>query len=218
MHPDGGVDVVAWTRCATGLNAFEFGVSVTQSGRFGTVIRQGPAVVPCDGVAHRSDLTVHADAGTFVRGPARLDAFLSANDPQDGDIDVTDTAQVFVRRAWSPAVVRLRHRPAPLGSDGAVRIVLWSRCQPWFQAFELDLGVSQAGAGGSSTALGPEPVVRCDGAWHRTVKRVFPDAGSFTPGPADVSVFIGFYDPRTDHDLEATDTATVRLYRPAVTR
>ncbi len=122
----------------------------------------------------------------------------------------TTTADLATRTPTLARVEIARYRAA-LEADGSVQVLLRTRCQPWLQAFELDLGVDQAYASGAVSQLAPPAVVLCDGAWHTTLVTVLPTVGSFTAGPADVSVYLGLYDSRSGSDLEATDAETVRL-------
>jgi hypothetical protein len=109
---------------------------------------------------------------------------------------------------------QLASRPATLHADGSVDVVMWVRCKPGINAFELDTNVGQAkfGAFGQDVKVQAN-VVPCDGTRHRQVINISPYQGEFRPGVASLSVFVGFYDGATDTDSDATDTVNVRLVR-----
>jgi hypothetical protein len=115
-------------------------------------------------------------------------------------------------RAKPPAAVNISERPARIGRDGSVPVKVWARCEPGLQAFELDVSVGQGSAFGSTTIIGPPDVIVCDGLWHPILVRVLPERGSFRSGRATVDAFLGIFDP-SEGDLEATDSATIRLFR-----
>ena len=106
--------------------------------------------------------------------------------------------------------VRIGASQVALNADGTVSVPLRARCSAPLDAFEVDVGVTQGGAFGAVSLIGtPYPV--CNGHWQRTTLIVSPQAGAFGPGRASVEVFLGAYDPVDDSDLDAGDTATVRL-------
>jgi hypothetical protein len=93
--------------------------------------------------------------------------------------------------------------------DGSVSVPLRARCSPSLDAFELDLSVVQGSAGGENNTVGGA-FPACTGRWQRTTLTVAPSTGTFTGGTATISVFLGAFD-QTQGDLEARDSATVRL-------
>jgi hypothetical protein len=97
---DGGVTVTVWARCAPGLQAFEFDAGVTQGSTFasGSVIGP-PDVLTCDDLWHPLRLRVFPESGRLHSGPATVNIFLGVFDPNDGDLDVTDAARVWLYRA-----------------------------------------------------------------------------------------------------------------------
>ena len=210
---DGVVDVVAWTTCSTGLTAYEFDVSVSQGGSFGSTIQRTSGVVPCDDTAHRSVVRVPADIGAFVPGAATISAYFSGNNG-GGDIEATDEVTVPLRQAWQPAIVQIRDRAIRLDAAHAVRVVFWYRCAAKYQAYELDVTVSQDSSASAVTVLGPPAVVDCDGTRHKMVKTLPSPSVRFHRGPADISVFLGLYDTVEDHDADVSANTTVRLLRP----
>ena len=111
------------------------------------------------------------------------------------------------------ASVRIVDRPAVLRADGGVRLAIAARCDPNLQAFELDVSVAQYRASGFLFRLAPPAVVLCDGFRHRQRVIVYPESGTFAPGNADVSVFVGFYDPQADQDLAREDAATLTVVK-----
>jgi hypothetical protein len=209
----GAVNVVAWTTCSTGLTAYEFDVSVSQGGSFGSTIQRTRDVVPCDDTAHRSVVRVPADIGAFVAGAATISAYFSGNNG-GGDIEATDEVTVPLRPVWRPATVHVRDRPIRLDAAHAVRVVFWYRCAAKYQAFELDVSVTQGDSASALTVLGPPAVVTCDGTRHRMVKTLASPEVRFHRGPAVISVFLGLYDTVQDHDADVSDEATVWLMRP----
>ena len=210
---DGAVDVVAWTTCSTGLTAFEFDISVSQGGSFGSTIQRTRDVVPCDDTAHRSVVRVPADIGAFVPGAATISAYFSGNNG-GGDIEATDEVTVPLRQAWRPAIVQIRDRPIRLDAAHAVRVVFWYRCAAKYQAFELDVGVRQGSSFSGVTVLAPPAVVTCDGTRHKMVKTLASPSVRFHRGPAVISVFLGLFDTVEGHDADVEAEATVRLLRP----
>lgn len=210
---DGAVKVVAWTVCSPGLTAFELDLSVNQGSSFGSQSQLFRDVVPCDGVRHRTSMTVAPDIGSFGPGPATLSAYLAANENGGGDIEATDEVTVPLRQVWQPAVVQISERPIRITPAGSVRVVFWYRCLPKYQPYELDVGASQDSVNGSSQAIAPPPVVTCDGTRHKMVQRIVPSSGSFHRGPAQIAVFLGLYDTVEDHDADVNQETTVRLFR-----
>jgi len=106
--------------------------------------------------------------------------------------------------------VRIMASQVELNPDGTVSVPLRARCSTRLDAFEVDVSVAQGGTFGSEILIGtPYPV--CDGRWQRTTVTVSADTGTFGAGQASIGVFLGAYDPIADADLEAVDTATVRL-------
>ena len=113
--------------------------------------------------------------------------------------------------SMATASVRIVDRPALLRADGGVRLAIAARCDPRLQAFELDVSVAQYQVSGFLFRLAPPAVVLCDGFRHRQRVVVYPSSGTFAPGRADVSVFVGFYDPQQDEDLAREDAATLTV-------
>jgi hypothetical protein len=113
----------------------------------------------------------------------------------------------------SAASVAISHRRAVIGAGGGVHVRLRSTCPASFQAYELDVSVTQGATTGSRSRLAPLSVVVCDGRSHRSTVTVHPEQGSFRLGRARIDVFVGFFDAVSGSDTEATDTATVRLRR-----
>jgi hypothetical protein len=108
--------------------------------------------------------------------------------------------------------VQIATRPAPLYADGSVDVVMWVRCKPGINAFELDTNVDQPklGAFGQDVQVGTDLV--CDGARHRVVVNVSPFQGEFRPNRvATLRVFIGLFDTETDTESSAEDSVNVRL-------
>lgn len=96
--------------------------------------------------------------------------------------------------------------------DGSVPVSVLAMCRPGQQAFELDVSVQQSSASGSASLLQPS-LTPCDGSPHRLTIRVMPQTGTFAPGAASVSAFLGVFDP-AEGDLDLTDTATIQLLEP----
>jgi hypothetical protein len=117
---------------------------------------------------------------------------------------------VAATRTGNQLVVKISAGQVQLEPSGAVLVPLRVRCQPPLSAFELNVGVRQGDVFGSVSMLGPN-VVPCDGRWHRISVSVPAEVGSFVSGPATVDVFLGAYDPVEDSDLDAVDTAAVKL-------
>ena len=111
--------------------------------------------------------------------------------------------------------VQIATRPAPLHADGSVDVVMWVRCKPGINAFELDTSVGQPkfGAFGQDVQV-RAGIVPCDGTRHRVLVNVSPFQGEFRANRvATLSVFVGFYDVETDTDSSAEDSVNVRLVR-----
>ncbi len=122
----------------------------------------------------------------------------------------SETARADLSPAAAAAVtVNIQGGTTPISADGSVDLTIRARCEEGLNAFELDAGIRQETAFGSVTLLGPNVTV-CDGRWHRITVTVRPETGAFQPGPAAVNVFLAAFDP-VDGDLEAQDSATVRL-------
>ena len=78
--------------------------------------------------------------------------------------------------------IQLASRPAILHADGNVDVVMWARCKPGINAFELDTGVVQSKFAASGQDVRVEAgVVPCDGTRHRVVVNVSPFEGAFRP-------------------------------------
>ena len=106
--------------------------------------------------------------------------------------------------------VRIGGSQVELNADGTVSVPLRARCSAGLDAFEVDVSVTQGGTLGAVSLIGtPYPV--CNGHWQRTTLIVSAEAGTFGPGQATVGVFLGAYDTVAGSDLDAADTATVRL-------
>lgn len=97
-----------------------------------------------------------------------------------------------------------------LRPSGLVAVGVRARCSPTLDAFEVDVGVRQPNAFGSVTRIGERYPV-CDGTWQRNTFYVRPESGRFRHGFATVDLYLGAYDTVNDHDVEATDTARVRI-------
>ena len=113
-------------------------------------------------------------------------------------------------------VVQLRSAPLRITPAGGVRVVMWERCSPQIQPFELSVGVYQGGQNSSRTLLaGTDPMPVCDGERHRYVITVPPPTGSrFQPGTAQIEVYVAAYDPVTQTDRDASDGTFAQLYVP----
>jgi hypothetical protein len=111
--------------------------------------------------------------------------------------------------------VQLASRPAVLHADGTVDVVMWTRCKPGINAFELDTNVDQPKFDAFGQDVKVEAgVVPCDGTRHRQVINIAPFAGTFRANRvATLRVFLGFHDSETDTDSEATDQVNVKLIR-----
>ena len=105
--------------------------------------------------------------------------------------------------------VKVQHGQAQIGDDGSVSLTIRARCDEGLNAFEIDAGVRQDGAFGSVTLL-QSNVTPCDNRWHAINVIVQPESGTFSPGRANVSVFLAAFDP-VEGDLAAEDSATIRL-------
>jgi hypothetical protein len=126
-----------------------------------------------------------------------------------------DNGQDFAFKTYvdtSAPTVDIVEQDTRLKTDGSVPISVSALCRPDQQAFELDVSIRQGSAFGSVFLLGPG-LTPCDGARHRLTVRVLPESGVFTPGAADVDVFLGVFDPE-DGDLDLTDSATIQLLEP----
>jgi hypothetical protein len=113
-------------------------------------------------------------------------------------------------QAQAQLTVDIAGGPAKIGADGSVPVTIRARCDEGLNAFELDVALRQEAAVGSVSLLGPK-VIPCDRKWHRIDVIVRPETGAFQPGPATVGAFLVAFDPGAG-DLEATDSATVRLW------
>jgi hypothetical protein len=124
-------------------------------------------------------------------------------------VSVTARPADLSLQAQSPLTVEIAGGPAKIGADGSVPATIRARCDDGLNAFELDVAIRQEATFGSASLLGPN-VVPCDRKWHRIDFTVRPETGAFQPGPATVEAFLAVFDPVAG-DLEATDSATVRL-------
>jgi hypothetical protein len=109
--------------------------------------------------------------------------------------------------------VQIASRPAPLHADGSVDVVMWVKCKPGINAFELDTNVDQPkfGAFGQDVKV-TGFVVPCDGTRHRVSVAIAPFQGEFRANRvATLRVFVGLYDAETDTDSSADDTVNVKL-------
>jgi hypothetical protein len=95
LNADGTVSVPLRARCSPPLGAFEFGVGVRQGSVFGGSSVLGGGFPACTGKWQRTTLTVTAESGTFVSGPATVTAYVAAYDSvEDHDVIVEDSATV----------------------------------------------------------------------------------------------------------------------------
>jgi hypothetical protein len=111
--------------------------------------------------------------------------------------------------------VQIATRPAPLHADGSVDVVMWVRCKPGINAFELDTSVAQPrfGAFGQDVRVGANQVP-CDGARHRVLVNVSPYQGEFRANRvATLHVFLGLFDNETGTESSAEDQVNVKLVR-----
>jgi hypothetical protein len=107
-------------------------------------------------------------------------------------------------------VVQIRSGQVTLNPDGTVSVPLRVRCAPRLDAFEVGVGVRQGSAfGGTSMLGGAFPA--CTGKWQQTTMTVTAESGTFVSGPATVTAYVAAYDSVAGHDVDAEDTATVRL-------
>ncbi|HEX5017196.1 MAG TPA: hypothetical protein VFX15_06385 [Actinomycetes bacterium] len=109
------------------------------------------------------------------------------------------------------AKVRVVERPAVLRDDGGVRVIVAATCDARLQAFEMGVSITQYQAAGFLLKQAPPAVVQCDGLRHRQRVVAYPDEGAFSAGRANVSLYVGFYDPAQDRDLARRDSATVAV-------
>jgi hypothetical protein len=111
--------------------------------------------------------------------------------------------------------VQLASRPAILHADGSVDVVMWIRCKPGINAFELDTNVDQPKFDAFGQDVKVEAgVVPCDGIRHRQVVNVAPFVGTFRANRvATLRVFVGFFDAQTDTESGDTDEVNVKLIR-----
>jgi hypothetical protein len=118
--------------------------------------------------------------------------------------------QPAAKAAGNTLVVRIVAAKVELNADGTVSVPVRARCSAALDAFELDVSVLQAGTFGSVNLIGTE-FPACTGQWQRTTLTVSAEAGTFGPGPATVSAFLGAFDPVAGSDLSAEDSVTVGL-------
>ena len=118
--------------------------------------------------------------------------------------------QPAVRADATTLEVRIMAGQVELNADGTVSVPLRAKCSPRLDAFELDVSVGQGSTFGSVILIGTE-FPACTGRWQRTTVTVSADAGTFGPGPANVSAFLGAYDPVADSDLAAENAVSVTL-------
>jgi hypothetical protein len=111
--------------------------------------------------------------------------------------------------------VQIASRPAPLHADGSVDVVMWVRCKPGINAFELDTNVDQPkfGAFGQDVKV-TGFVVPCDGTRQRLLVNISPFQGEFHANRvATLRVFVGLFDVETDTESSAEDAVNVKLVR-----
>jgi hypothetical protein len=111
--------------------------------------------------------------------------------------------------------VQIASRPAPLHADGSVDVVMWVRCKPGINAFELDTNVDQPkfGAFGQDVKV-TGFVVPCDGTRQRVLVNISPFQGEFHANRvATLRVFVGLFDVETDTESSAEDAVNVKLVR-----
>lgn len=97
-----------------------------------------------------------------------------------------------------------------LRPSGLVAVAVRARCAPTLDAFEVNIGVRQRDAFGSVSRIGERYPV-CNGRWHWNTFYVRPESGAFRHGWATVELYLGAYDTVQGNDVEATDTARLRL-------
>lgn len=115
--------------------------------------------------------------------------------------------------ATTTYALQVKQKPAKIHGNGSVTVVFWLRCQDGFNAFEFSAGVRQGDTFGGLSA-GPAPnVLTCDGERHRVDARVFPTAGAYQRGYADIDVNVQIYDSVNDSDISAEDSERVWLKR-----
>jgi hypothetical protein len=111
--------------------------------------------------------------------------------------------------------VQIASRPAPIHADGSVDVVMWVRCKPGINAFELDTNVDQPkfGAFGQDVKV-TGFVVPCDGTRQRVLVNISPYQGEFRANRvATLRVFVGLFDVETDTESSAEDSVNVKLVR-----
>ncbi|MEO8422908.1 MAG: hypothetical protein ABI595_03235 [Actinomycetota bacterium] len=96
---DGSVPVTVSALCRPGQQAFELDVSVQQGSVSGSATLLGPGLTPCDGTLHRITVRVTPEVGVFTPGAANVDGFLGVFDPEEGDLDLTDSATIQLLEA-----------------------------------------------------------------------------------------------------------------------
>jgi hypothetical protein len=95
LNADGTVSVPLRARCSPHLGAFEYGVGVRQGSAFGGAGELGGTFPSCTGKWQQTTLTVTAESGAFVSGPATVTAYVAAYDSVgDHDVIVEDAETV----------------------------------------------------------------------------------------------------------------------------
>ena len=105
---------------------------------------------------------------------------------------------------------QVAERRTELRPSGLVAVSVRARCAPTLDAFEVNVGVRQRDAFGSVGRVGERYPV-CNGKWHWNTFYVRPESGRFHHGWATVELYLGAYDTVQDNDVEATDTARLRI-------
>lgn len=113
----------------------------------------------------------------------------------------------------APAAVEIVGQVARIGNRGSVAVRFRSRCLATYQAFELNVSVSQGATSGFVFKIGPPNVLVCDGRWRTTVVKVAPSVGKFRKGPAQVEVSVQYFDTAQGNDTAAGAGKQLRLVR-----
>jgi hypothetical protein len=111
--------------------------------------------------------------------------------------------------AATALTIDIRAAQVQLLPDGTVAVPLRAKCSSSLDAFEVDLSVVQGTVTGENNTVGGA-FPACTGKWQTITLTVAAYSGTFTAGPATISVFLGAFDQQQG-DLSAEDSATVRL-------
>ena len=104
--------------------------------------------------------------------------------------------------------VDIRKAPITVQADGYATATFWLRCSPGLNAFEYNVGISQGDVHLSAGDIGPH-VLTCDGKRQRVDVTL---GGGLSTGAAEVTVYVGIYDPaQGGGDIAVEDSEVVRL-------